>query len=189
MKRFGKILFILGIAGLVFLVSARILLFLFAPLSEKDRRINCAKKLKTMGTAFTQYAADNGGNFPNMDGVTGFEQLRESGFRQGTKAYMCPSSKTVIKCKKGIPLSDENLSYIYWGGFSDKDNPDIPLVMEKLGNHQYFVNILFLNGRVAGFWSKFKTYSEVMKMLCKEYKYSPEDLKRLQEKAAKLDEK
>lgn len=196
MKRALKILFILGIVGLFLGVSAFVSLLIFSSPTPKQKVMICFKRLKTISAALHEYASDYDGYFPDKYRAGGFEQLRKNNYMTDCKSFTSPLAKEVIVGTSGCPLAEENVSYIYLGGFSNKDNPDMPLVFEKLHNYdphvgQYskFICILLLDGRRVGYGGHYKKYSDVITMLNEKYKYSPEDLKRLKEKAAKLDGK
>ena len=162
--------------------------FILLPVArEKARRISCSSNLKSVGLSLMQYTMDNGNEFPDKDGAAGWELLRSNDYLTDYKIYTCPSSLTLSE-KKGF-LCEASISYVYFGGFSAKDTPGIPLAFDKLGNHKNFVNILFVDGHVEGIPGNFNSYSDVINMLKKRYGYSAEDVKRLDEKAARLDGK
>jgi len=159
-------------AALIFLPWAR----------EKTRRITCYSCLKSLGLCLVQYAMDNANEFPDKDGAAGWELLRSNDYCTDYKIYTCPSSATVPE-KKG-PLYESSVSYVYFGGFQNQEKSMIPLAFDKPGNHSNYVNVLFVCGKVDGFKGQFRSCADIINMLNEKYKYSPEDLKRLKEKAA-----
>lgn len=150
------------LAGLVlFLILAQN----FTPTSrEKALLVNCASNLKQIGIAFKEYASENDGRFSDKNTVSVFELLRETKL-DDSKLYTCPASKTVQSAFPGAKLTDRNISFIYIGEHGEKDGPDVPIAMDKLGNHNDFVNVLFADGHVEGISGKFNSYSEIIKML------------------------
>ncbi|OGV36944.1 MAG: hypothetical protein A2020_16290 [Lentisphaerae bacterium GWF2_45_14] len=153
---------------------------------EKARRINCMSNLKQMGLALKQYSMDHNDKFPELDGAAGLEALRKNDYLSDYKVYTCPSSNTVRQGKAGQSLAEENVSYIYFGGFSEGENPDMPIAFDKPLDHSRFVNVLFVDGHVQGYIGFFKNCTDVVNMLKSRNNYSVDDLKRLDEKAAKL---
>ena len=196
LSRFRRILFGTGIAGLVFLVSAYILLVIFAPQTPKQKIMTSCKRLKSISAALNEYAADYNGYFPDRYNADGLEQLRKNNYLTEYKAFTSPLAKKVTVGADAATLIEENVSYIYFAGFTNKDNPDMPLVFEKLhnydahvGHYSKFICILLCDGRVLGYSGSFKNYTDIIALLKKKYSYSAEDIKRLDEKAARLDGK
>ena len=167
-------------------IAAGMLLPALNTAREKARRVNCASNLKQIGLALKQYSMDNGDNFPKADGAAGLEEFRKGDYLTDYKVYTCPSSKTLPAANRQ-PLSEANVSYVYFGGFAEKDNLDMPIAFDKPANHKNFVNVLFLDGHVQGFPGFFRNCTDVVNMLKKQNNYSADDIKRLDEKAAIFD--
>ncbi|OGV48847.1 MAG: hypothetical protein A2017_14305 [Lentisphaerae bacterium GWF2_44_16] len=121
------------------------------------RRISCASNLKSISIALRQYALDYDGYFPPYDDAAGLEILRKNSYLDDYKIYTCPSTDTKIPLS-GQPLREENVSYHYKGGYTEKDSSDLAILWDKDGNHTKYGNILFLDGHVMGYsgadWKK-----------------------------------
>lgn len=172
----------LGIIALLLMAALVILSHIY----ERCSRASCYSSLRALGMCLKQYAADNSNEFPYKDGAAGWELLRCNNYCCDYKIYTCPSSATVPE-KKG-PLYESSVSFVYLGGFLNSEKSMIPIAFDKLSNHSSYVNVFFASGKVDAFKGSFRSNSDVITMLNEKYKYSPEDLKRLQEKAAKLDQ-
>lgn len=112
---------------------------------ESTLKMHCGDNLKQIGLALRNYAIDYEGNFPPFDGAAGLELLIKNDYLSDCKIYICPSSK-LKESKRGTPLKEETISYVYTGGFHEKST--LPLVWEKDGNHKDFSNVLYCDGHV-----------------------------------------
>ena len=124
---------------------------------EHARRISCYSNLRSIGLTFKQYAMDYDGHFPPYDGAAGLEILRKNNYLDDYKIYTC-SSSNIKQALPGQPLREENVSYHYKGGYTEKDSSDLAILWDKDGNHTRYGNILFLDGHVQGYsgadWKK-----------------------------------
>lgn len=150
--------------------------------------ISCSSNLKQIGLGFKQYSMDNDDKFPAADGAEGLEALRKDDYITDTRIYTCPSAK-VTPAEEGQPLSEETVSYVYLGGFTESDSADMPLAFDKPSNHKDSVNVLYLDGHVAVLKGSFKNCADVVNAIKKQSEYSADDAARLDKKAAAIDAK
>ena len=154
---------------------------------EKARRISCASNLKCIGLAIKQYAMDYKDNFPQGDNAAGLNELIKQEYLTERIVYVCPSTN-VNKAKEGTDMTDANCSYIYMGGFSERDSGDIPLAFDKPGNHSGYVNVLFKDGHVSGFENNnANNCVAVIQFLNSQYTYAQDVYNKLLEKATRFD--
>jgi prepilin-type processing-associated H-X9-DG protein len=151
---------------------------------EKARRISCTSNLKQIGLSLKMYAMDHKDNFPEADNSAGLNELVQDDYLTDLRAYTCPSTSTPAGQGE---LQEANSSYIYLGGSSEMMNPDIPLAFDKPGNHNGYVNVLFLDGHVKGMVCQYSSCEQLINFLQKGNNYKPETFKRLLEKAKKID--
>jgi len=124
--------------------------------------------------------------FPPENNAQGLEHLRSQDYLTDYGVYVCPQTRH--KRGKTGPLTDKICDYIYLGGSKEGENPDIPLAFDKPNNHTGYVNVLFLDGHVKGFYvSGLKNCESVIIFLQAQKKYSPKLFKKLSDKAKKID--
>ena len=158
---------------------------------ELGLRISCTSNLKQIGLSLKQYAMDYEGYFPDKDGWSGLDKLRKIGYLTDYGVYRCPS--TSVRKDNSGPLCKENVSYVYLGGFNDTEEVNIPLALDIPSNHtghyeepsnmNYYINILFLDGRVKNYKIKVKNCREVIEELNSMFDYPQKRLKLLYKKA------
>jgi prepilin-type processing-associated H-X9-DG protein len=160
-------------------VAAGMLLPALNSAREKAHRIACISNLKQIGLGIIQYSMDFDDKFPPRNWV---ETLVKQEYLTDLKMYSCPSGTK--KCDGTSATS----AYNYFGDlFSEANSADTPLVIDKIGNHKRYVNILFIDGHAAGFRGDFTSMTQVINMLSTRYKYSKEELRKLQERAKEID--
>lgn len=147
---------------------------------------SCFSNLKQIGLSLKQYAMDYADFFPPEDNAQGLENLRGLDYLMDYGVYVCPASITQ-RGTKG-PITNQICGYIYLGGSKERDEPTIPLAFDKPGNHENYVNVLFLDGHVEGYpTSASNSCEKIILFLNKKYKYSPKLFKKLSDKAKKID--
>ena len=151
----------------------------------KARQASCAANLKQIGLAMKMYAMDHKDKYPAGDNVAGFNKLIKEGYLVDLSVFACPQSKTVKA--SGKELKEADSSYIYFGDFVEGDGADIPVAFDKFGNNGKVINILYQDGHVGSLTGKFANCEELIAHLAKASKFKPEILKKLQEKARKID--
>ena len=185
------------ILSLIFNISAVIVLHLvIIQLGYRDNarahtELRCNSNLRQIGLSLRQYAMDCEDLFPTPDGVDGLEVLREQDYLTDYGVYCCRNDNNIY-CKEDGTLQKDNVSYIYFGGFifhqNEKlKNKTIPVTFDIPGNHNDCTNILFLNGDVELCRINPKSCKEIIEYLHEKYKYPPELLQKLKQKAAKAD--
>ncbi len=119
----------------------------FGAARESPKRIACASNLKQIHLALQQYAADYAGYYPPVSGAAGLEVLRKNDYLTNCAVYRCPS--VTMERQDDLPLTEENVDYVYIGGLNTKSDPNLPLAYDKATNHDgYFGNELFADGTI-----------------------------------------
>lgn len=167
-------------------IMAAMLLPALSMARESARKISCTNNLKQLGLSMRMYSNVFDEKYPNIDGAAGLDLLRSEGFLENPAVYVCPSTSDK-KAKPGEKLTEDTVSYVYFGGFTEADSVDIPLAFDKIGNHEKYVNILFVDGHVKGYAGSFNKCSDVVEMLISGSRYSQKDQKILREKAKRAD--
>jgi prepilin-type processing-associated H-X9-DG protein len=148
--------------GAFFAIAFFILSFFLAPRRRGHDRHSlgheCRHNLKGIGLALIIYAGDDpdSGYFPDGEH---FQRLHEGSYLTNGKWYSCPVAK------EPNTLAGES-NYVYRGaGLKDTNaNPThVILVHDRYGNHQNWVNLLYLDGHVKGRRSHAKTLAEFRK--------------------------
>ena len=152
---------------------------------EKARRISCTSNLKQLLLCIKQYSMDNKDMYPQGDNAAGLNKLIKGNYVTDLRVFICPSTNTP---KGSGELKEANSSYIYLGGFKEfATSPDTPIIFDKPGNHNGYVNVAFSDGHVKGFPLKYTTCEGVIRAMCKYHNYKPELLAELLKKAQKID--
>jgi len=157
--------------------------------TRRDRHhpsYSCFANLKQISLSLKEYTMDYSGFFPPEDNAQGLEHLRSQDYLTDYRVYVCPASGTKSGAKG--PITNQICGYIYLGGSKEVDNPNTPLAFDKPGNHENYVNVLFLDGHVEGYpTSASNNCEKIILFLNKKYKYPPKLFKKLLDKAGKID--
>ena len=110
--------------------------------SEKSRRLMCNSNLKRIGMAVLTYGVEFDGRFPpDFATLRDLEYLDLEDLTE-EKLLRCPSrpaAGTYLYLLRGWQGS---------GNYPKTANPDLPIAMERPGNHEGFINILYAGGYV-----------------------------------------
>ena len=150
----------------------------------KARQVSRTSNLKQIGLFLKMYAMDHKDKYPAGNNAAGLNKLVKENYLTDLSVFVRPGSK-IVKGSKN--LEEKNSSYIYIGDFVEGDSPDIPVVFDKFGNKRGSISVLFQNGRVSSVPGSINNCRELIEYLAKKYKYPPEVLKKLREKAAQID--
>ena len=161
---------------------------------RRHHRISCVNNLKQVGLGLMIYADENNGMFPDRKNLEVFSKVNN--LIKYPAIFCCPASPQ-YPCKRKQKLTKGNISYIYLGGKVEKDPSNMPIVFDYPLNYkkstgwfskpEHYINVLFCDGHVESFKTEAKNCVEFIDVLHKKFKYSPEVLKRLKEKAAQAD--
>ncbi len=110
---------------------------------ERARRISCASNLNQIGLSCHEYAADNGGLFPDN-----LSRLYPE-YMSTLDIFICPSSNDKVQSLERI---EQDGSYVYVHGVSANNPEDTLLVYDKPTSHHPYDNPgrneLYLDGNV-----------------------------------------
>ncbi len=170
-----------------FIYSAVILQPTLQKAKQASKGVKCINNLKQLGVALMMYINDNDGRFPDP-GIAGLNRIYKEGYIQSPQVFVCQSSKN-IPAVKGHSLTPRNVSYIYLGSYAPitkiKYPSSTPIMFDKPGNHNNYINVLFVDGHVQRIKGNFKTCSDIIWKLSRNL---PEDVRnRLLEMAESFD--
>lgn len=117
---------------------------------EDARRISCTSNMKQIGLAIRMYSQECRERFPDKSGAEGLEMLRAGGYLENVKFYTCPSTTDSISDNYDLADPDVTVSYVYVGGYTESESVDTVLLWDKEGNHDNYVNFLYVDGHVEG---------------------------------------
>ena len=119
---------------------------------ENALRLSCESNLKHIGMVAKMFAGDNNDRMPKT-----FEDLRIGDYLTDKKIYICPSTSDGLNSE----------SYLLVPGLSESNSPDMPLVIEKIGNHYNLIQWCAISGDTSKIFGDIKTYSDLLP----EFKY------------------
>lgn len=118
---------LIAIPATLFLTSS---ILFFPPMyneQEKRQELACLSNIHQILLAAKMYSADCSGEFPPQSGAGGFETLRKAGYLTETQVFVCRLSG-IHPGEKEEPLTEEHVSYLYIGGFNEKDDPNQEMI-------------------------------------------------------------
>ena len=147
--------------------------------------VSCLKNLKTISKALETYQKKHGAA-PTVSGIGGFRMLMKEKMIPGT-ALICPAMKFSAAVEDADLLDPGCCSYIYLGPWK-KNNPKLPLVIDRPGLHPDHLHVLFNDGTVERF--ELKNCTSVKRaagFLHTRFRYDEPEFKELIRKAAETD--
>ena len=191
-----KILALLGVAGIL----AAMFLPESTPPGKAAHRIWCMSNMRQIYLALTMYAGDNptypSGNreyYPEESGDKGLRKLLAGGYLENKKTYRCPKDKREKKTfwEKifgGSPDPEElkfKSDYIYLGGFAVDESSIVPILFDKIGNHNNYCNVIFSDGHSEYYELQYSSYGNLMEAINKKKNYPKETMARIKESLRK----
>ncbi len=156
-------------------------------LDEQAVREKCRLQLRALAEALEKYAAEHHGSFPEKEGIAGLKALLKTGLI-APSMLICPGAEDEAAADAGS-FTFDNCSYLYFGGFSRKSNPKLPLVIDWPFNHADAVNVILADGSVETLeLENPENCRRVVSYLHTRYHYTEPEFKQLMQKAAALDQ-
>lgn len=152
-----------------------------------DTTGECQIRLEQFKSALTAYAAKHDGAYPAKNGIEGVRELLSGQFLP-LEATVCPGA-----AEEDTPAADAksfdhaNCSYVYFGGFTAKSNPKLPLVTDWPSNHKGAVNVLLLDGTIEKIELETTNCKRIVGKLQAMYHYNEEEFQNLIKQADALD--
>lgn len=134
-------------AGVANTVSA------FNPMAS-TKGVACTSNLRQIAIVCKLYADSNNGKYPAGDTAEIVKLLKNEQLLSNEQLWRCPGVPKTIK----VPPAQ----YIIIGGLSDKMSPKMPLVIDRIGNHEGVINVAFIDASFVTIKSDAKTYSELL---------------------------
>jgi len=161
MKKNGFTLIELLVVIAVIAMLAALLLPALSAARERARRTTCMSNLRQFSLAYEMYAEDYFEKFPDKpDALYGTpEDCIYSKYIKTPKTFWCPSSiNRNNHAPKSIDNTNWNNSYAFVFGLTTGNDCSAPVPVisdngiykngQSFGNHQYGVNVLYLDGNV-----------------------------------------
>lgn len=154
-----------------------------------DTTGECQITLELFKDALKKYAEQHDGAFPAGEDLDGVRELLKSGLLP-LKATICPGAAGVDTPAETVDTFGEaNCSFVYFGGFTTKSNPKLPLVVDWPLNHEGAVNVLLVDGTIEKLDIDAGNCKRIVSKLQTIYQYKEKEFRRLIELADKLDKK
>ena len=145
----------------------------------------CVRNLKALGGALKEYAKTHNGAYPAASELPGSLELASVPGVQ-TAWFLCPAA-TGDTAAAG-KLDYDHLSYVYFGGGSEKSPAKRPLFMDFPANHGTTFAVLFADGTVERFsFDGTANCRRAVSILQAHYRYSEKDFMTLLRVAEDLD--
>lgn len=152
-----------------------------------DTTGECQIRLEQFKSALAAYAAKHNGTYPAGNGIEGVRELLAGQFLP-LEATICPGA-----ADEDAPAADaksfgyDNSSYVYFGGFTAKSNPKLPLVIDWPLNHKGAVNALLIDGTIEKIELETTSCKRIVGKLQAMYHYNEEEFQNLIKQADALD--
>jgi len=152
-----------------------------------DTTGECQIRLEQFKSALTAYAAKHDGAYPAGKGLEGVRELLAGKFLP-LEATICPGA-----AEEDTPATDakafdhSNCSYVYFGGFTTKSNPKLPLVTDWPFNHKGAVDVLLVDGTIEKLDLETTSCKRIVGKLQAMYHYNEEEFQDLIKQADALD--
>lgn len=144
-----------------------------------DTTAECQLKLEQFKSALAGYAAKHDGAYPAKDGLEGIRELLAGKFLP-LDATVCPGAAGEdVPAASAQAFDYSNCSYLYFGGFTEKSNPKLPLVADWPLNHSGAVNVLLIDGTIEKLDLKTNNCKRIIGQLQSMYHYSEEEFRNL----------
>lgn len=152
-----------------------------------DTTGECQIKLELFKDALAQYAERHGGAYPEKENIEGIRALLAGKFLP-LEATVCPGAFGEDEPAESPELFDiGNCSFIYFGGFTTKSNPKLPLVADWPFNHRGAVNVLLVDGTIEKLELETDNCKRIVSKLQTMYQYNEKEFQNLIRQADKLD--
>lgn len=175
----------------------------FEPAAKK---MLCLGQLANIDMMCKLYAEDNKGYLPPKSGIENLKKYlgkvnstKAFGYRNGSEKqqqdffFVCPVYKN-MQMEKTDKSGKAELSYIYLGGYKKLNSfkpqmvkSEIPVLFDRPGNHKGYVNVVYLGGEPGSLLTEAKDCRGVIEDFNKKFNYSPEVLRKMREKASRID--
>ena len=194
-KSIIKILLILGVLGIL----AAIFLPASVPLGKAAYRMQCMHNMIQIGLSLSMYANNSFNDsledreyYPEESGDKGLKKLLISDYLKNKERCKCPKDKRVKKTfwekifgsspKPELKLQSD---YIYLGGFTVDENPIVPILFDKIGNHNNYCNVIFSDGHPEHYELQYESYGDLIEVISKKKNYSKDTIERIKESLKK----
>ncbi len=152
-----------------------------------DTTVECQIKLEQFKSALTRYAAAHDGAFPAGKGIEGVRELLAAGVLP-FEATVCPGALGEdVPAANAEAFDYSNCSYVYYGGFTTKSNPKLPLVTDWPFNHKGAVNVLLVDGTIEKLDLETSNCKRIVGQLQARYHYGEEEFRNLIQQADVFD--
>ncbi|RLD13949.1 MAG: hypothetical protein DRI28_04785 [Caldiserica bacterium] len=162
MKKNGFTLIELLVVIAIIAMLAALLLPALSAARERARRTTCMSNLRQFSLAYEMYAEDYFERFPDRpDALYGdTDKCIYQKYIKSAKIFWCPSSiNRNYLAPKTITGSNWNKSYSFVFGLTTSNDCSAPVPVisdngvykngQSFGNHQYGINVLYLDGNVV----------------------------------------
>lgn len=182
----------IGCISIFFIFGVGILLiWIFFPIVDPARigtyRRQCTLNITQISDALESYQCQNNKLYPKASGNKGLLCLSQ--YIYNKDVLKCPEfqkqNKTLWEKVFGTGPESEALEFksdfIYLGGFKEDEDPIIPILFDKIGNHKNYCNVIFSDGKTEYYELPYRTYDDLLEVINKKKNYSKETLEKIKE--------